>query len=809
VIAAIQKANRLAPNTLRFHNQLGSPKTCPGSGITYTEILADVTALHQAPAPGTRAVPAGKAARASSVFVVDESRIRDALQVAGASTRAVDDPQAGMDDVEDEEAVQVGMARDGGLVEPVPGTRDAADKLDAAALVRLRPHVINLVQGEFIASGIYQTTQPDVDALFADHLVPRAKAATKEKPLRVMLWAHGGLVSEKSGLRGAMRALDWWRQNGVYPIHFIWETGAMETIKQIVTGAGSRAPAVSTRDLWDHTTDPLVERLSRPLGATMWSGMKRSAERASAPGGGARYVAEKLAALVKAGHHLEVHAAGHSAGSIFHAHLLPELISRGVPIHTLHLLAPAVRVDTFNDQLQPHIGAPGGISRCAMFTMSQDWEKRDNCAKVYRKSLLYLVSLAFEPASKTPILGLEESIRNNPQCLRLFGLDGAQGKAEVIWSKSVSATGRHSARATVHGDFDEDPGTMNSVLRRVLKLDDVARIHPFPEPDASRAVAEDEEELPADLALFLKAPSAVPTPAPAAAPDAGATAKVGSPPAGGGNRFALCVGINTYPTAPLFGCVADAERWEAELRRLGFSHIASLHNEKATREAITRELRTLVQRAQAGDVVVFQFAGHGTQLPDEDGDDDSDDQDEALCPIDFDDGQFVIDDDIKEIFAALPAGVNLTCFIDCCHSGTITRFGAGRSGRVMGVRGDAPRPRFVRVKEAQVAKYRKLRAAAKRSSGKRAVAVGAGPSMHEVVFSACRADQVAFESGGQGDFTRIATELLADGHGRESHADFHERVVREFGQGARQEPQLDCSPARRDGMLLTPLNAEV
>src|SRR6187549_1970938 len=33
VITAIQKKNALKPNTLRFHRQLGSPKTCPGSGL--------------------------------------------------------------------------------------------------------------------------------------------------------------------------------------------------------------------------------------------------------------------------------------------------------------------------------------------------------------------------------------------------------------------------------------------------------------------------------------------------------------------------------------------------------------------------------------------------------------------------------------------------------------------------------------------------------------------------------------------------------------------------------------------------------
>ena len=44
VIALVQAQFGLAPETLRFHRQLGSPKTCPGSGIDYAEIAREVAA---------------------------------------------------------------------------------------------------------------------------------------------------------------------------------------------------------------------------------------------------------------------------------------------------------------------------------------------------------------------------------------------------------------------------------------------------------------------------------------------------------------------------------------------------------------------------------------------------------------------------------------------------------------------------------------------------------------------------------------------------------------------------------------------
>ena len=844
VITAIQKKNGLRPNTLRFHRQLGSPKTCPGSGLSYEEILGEVTSAHTtfaiaAPPTGTRALAArsvkGKRAapapEPTSVFVIDESRIASALAVSGTTMRAVDASDAGMELVEDESSLDVSVARQQGMVERAPGARDASATLDAAALERLRPHVVNLVQGEFIPTGIYQTSAADVDKIFGEHIarwtdawkqkqaehVADPKHHAAPKPLQLMLWAHGGLVSEKSGLSGAARALDWWKANGVYPIYFVWETGLMESVAQIVSGVGNKAPDVASRDLWDYTTDPLVERLSRPLGSSLWSGMKRSAERSSAAGGGARYVAKHVAALVarakKEKIPLHVHAAGHSAGSIFHSYFVPALTDLDVTLESLHFLAPAVRIDTFLAHLEGLVTDRKKIKQFDMFTMSRDWERADNCAKVYRKSLLYLVSLAFEPESKTPILGLEESLRASAQCQQIFGLNGqAATGGELILSKSVAQSGRYASRATAHGDFDDDPATMNSLIRRVLGVDDVTPIVEHEAVVGARDIVDDDEELPADLAIFLR-PASKTKPKTVMEDDDQAEPVVPSTPkkrpqAGGGQRLALCIGIDDYLQQPLSGCVADAKLWASTLKGLGFQSPRMLLNADATRAGIIGEFRTMVQSAHAGDVLVIQYSGHGTNLPDLDGDEEMDEQDEALCPVDYHLGNFVIDDDVKAIFADLSPGVNLTCFFDCCHSGTITRFAARRTGRAMGVRGEVATPRFLRVDKATRDKYVAVRAAEARS-GRRALRAFSGTGdMKEVVFSACRADQVAYESGGQGDFTRIATELLQSGLGSESHAAFQERIVHGFGSQPRQEPQLDCADAMRDAMLMAAIAAE-
>ena len=50
----------------------------------------------------------------------------------------------------------------------------------------------------------------------------------------------------------------------------------------------------------------------------------------------------------------------------------------------------------------------------------------------------------------------------------------------------------------------------------------------------------------------------------------------------------------------------------------------------------------------SGDVVLIQFAGHGTFVKDLDGDE-ADKFDEALCPVDFHAGSLILDDDLAPI----------------------------------------------------------------------------------------------------------------------------------------------------------------
>ncbi len=142
-------------------------------------------------------------------------------------------------------------------------------------------------------------------------------------------------------------------------------------------------------------------------------------------------------------------------------------------------------------------------------------------------------------------------------------------------------------------------------------------------------------------------------------------------------KRALLVGINRYriPGADLRGCVNDVKNLKSVLTRYyGFARkdIRTLTDLQATKKAMQSEITKLIGKARAGDVLLLHYSGHGSNVPDRSGDE-ADERDEILCPTDLDWKDPLLDDWLRAEFDKLPAGVNFTVIMDCCHSGTNTR----------------------------------------------------------------------------------------------------------------------------------------
>ena len=135
-------------------------------------------------------------------------------------------------------------------------------------------------------------------------------------------------------------------------------------------------------------------------------------------------------------------------------------------------------------------------------------------------------------------------------------------------------------------------------------------------------------------------------------------------------KRALIVGINYPGTAnQLKGCINDAHHMQAFLAERGFTDIKLLLDAEATTVAIKQHLNDLVADVVPGDVIVFHYSGHGSQLPSKV---EQDGFEEIICPVDLNWMDKVITDvTLRDIFNKVPNGVNTTVILDCCHSGTM------------------------------------------------------------------------------------------------------------------------------------------
>ncbi|KAK0240981.1 caspase domain-containing protein [Armillaria nabsnona] len=143
--------------------------------------------------------------------------------------------------------------------------------------------------------------------------------------------------------------------------------------------------------------------------------------------------------------------------------------------------------------------------------------------------------------------------------------------------------------------------------------------------------------------------------------------------ASSGRKRALCIGIN-YRNRPneLRGCIQDTKKIHQFLIQNDFKadDITVLTDEmvkKPTRSNILNALSRLFQGAQSNDSLFLHYSGHGSQVPDTNGDE-VDGKDESIESCD---SSIIIDDDIHEMLRSLPSGCQLTALFDSCHSGTI------------------------------------------------------------------------------------------------------------------------------------------
>ena len=214
----------------------------------------------------------------------------------------------------------------------------------------------------------------------------------------------------------------------------------------------------------------------------------------------------------------------------------------------------------------------------------------------------------------------------------------------------------------------------------------------------------------AAIVMFVVVNASLISSAPAQ-PGSDSRLKTEAAPAGGAapTKLALLVGIDEYgnpgQVSPLAGSINDVEDMLQVLNtKFEFprENIKILKNAEATHVNIIDAIRNhLIAKAKPGDIVVFQFSGHGSQMKDTSGKKISG-LDETIVPYDSRDPKGKVFDisgaELHGLLLQLAQKTpNITFILDSCHSGTLVRDAArqrksGRPKRPAGNRQGPARP---------------------------------------------------------------------------------------------------------------------
>ncbi len=340
----------------------------------------------------------------------------------------------------------------------VPGPAGTRVVEQAPPAHQIWNHYVHIDDGQFDPKGDYPSSAQETTAI-AQRLV--AGYDGKPAPKHLLLYAHGGLNSVASAAQRVAKMQPVFDRNGIASLHFIWETGLFAELRDILLGKEALAEKRVARE--SNWWDRFIENVTRPLGGPLWNEMREDAALAfaAARSAGSQTIDALAGALAgrRGADAPRIHLVAHSAGSILFGHLLARAAS--LPIDNLVLFAPACTTAFFGTSIQPALEA-GQVQRLHHFYLDDGTEQDDNVAGVYRKSLLYLVSNAFEDRQRkeVPILGLQrdwDALRRTLPAKIASRIDSYNPKDRADFTAANS-----------HGAFDNDVTTMNAVLQIVL-----------------------------------------------------------------------------------------------------------------------------------------------------------------------------------------------------------------------------------------------------------------------------------------------------------------------------------------------------
>ena len=143
-------------------------------------------------------------------------------------------------------------------------------------------------------------------------------------------------------------------------------------------------------------------------------------------------------------------------------------------------------------------------------------------------------------------------------------------------------------------------------------------------------------------------------------------------------KKAVLIGINYVKSSyELKGCINDVKNMKDFLiKNCDFEekNIKVLTDQDiilTTSANIKTNINWLVSNNSENDLLVFHYSGHGSNIRDTNSDE-TDGMDETIVPVDFEKTNLITDDWLYDnMVNKVQKNVNIYCFFDSCHSGTV------------------------------------------------------------------------------------------------------------------------------------------
>ncbi|TWU03022.1 Caspase domain protein [Symmachiella macrocystis] len=275
--------------------------------------------------------------------------------------------------------------------------------------------------------------------------------------------------------------------------------------------------------------------------------------------------------------------------------------------------------------------------------------------------------------------------------------------------------------------------------------------------------------------------------------------------------MSLHIGVNevdpdTYGEVPrLRSAVKDAEAMEQIATDLEYQDTFHLHNEDATVSAVLTRIGEMALQIEPGGVAMVTYAGHGSEVPDDTGDEQSG-RDQTWVLYD----KMLIDDQLRAMWGRFAPGVRVFFVSDSCHSGSMARTFKEAINKLkdntpqflLGTRDfigpDIPKERILPPDAALQAfsKYESEIVSTQWTCGNRGLGV-IGATV--ISLAACQDDEVAGDGANNGVFTAALLQVWNNGQFSGSSQQFLDAIARKTRMY--QRPRFEAFGASNPGMM--------